>query len=87
MGRNHQAVAHTQIAGLLFIGELQPRTAAQHHHPFPFVLLVPEACGTAGQAGMNPLQSELPAFHQHLHLLSAWMGAFTAEQVGLIRCG
>jgi len=57
VGSDQQTVSHAQIARLLFILKLQLRAASQHHHPFGFSLVVPEALRTAGQTGVDAFQS------------------------------
>jgi len=56
VGRDQQAVANAEVANLGLIGEVQLGTAAQHHQPFEFPLVVPEPLRAAGQAGVNALQ-------------------------------
>jgi len=57
MRADQQAVAHAEIARLLFIRKLQLGAAPQHHHPFRFSLVVPETLRAARQAGVDPLQA------------------------------
>jgi hypothetical protein len=47
-----------ELAGHLFIGEVQLGAALQQHNPFMLVLLVPEFFGARRLAGVNPLQSQ-----------------------------
>jgi hypothetical protein len=83
VGCDQQTVAHTQIPLPFFIGELQAGTAAQHQYPLPFALVVPEALGTAGQAGVNALQSPLLPGDQRFNPLFSGSWACSAQQVRL----
>jgi len=64
-GADQEAVALAELAGHLFIGELQLGAAPQQHNPFMVALLVPEVRGARRLAGVNPLQAQAWLFKEH----------------------
>jgi hypothetical protein len=83
VGSNHQRLTDTEIAGFGLILELQPGTALQQQHPLQLVLVVPEALGAGGAAGMDPLQPQAGALQQHRHRFAAGRRTGAGQQIAI----
>jgi hypothetical protein len=57
-GADQETVALAELAGHLFIGELQLGAALHQHYQFMLDLVVPEVRGARRLAGVNPLQAQ-----------------------------
>lgn len=87
MGREVHPVAGTQGAGRRLALELQPGGAAQQHHPFGAVLVVPEAGRADLAGGDDALQHEAGRLQQGRDLFLRRVRLQSEEQIAGPRAG